>query len=52
VRFWLGKYLYTLDNDEGRLELLRAHDLGCPRALAWLSARDPEGGEDGGGLNA
>jgi tetratricopeptide (TPR) repeat protein len=55
VRFWLGKYLYALDDDEGRLELLRAHDLGCPQALAWLSAREPEdgeGGEDGGGLNA
>jgi hypothetical protein len=40
---------------EGRRELLRAHDLGYPGALAWLSAREPEdgeGGEDGDGLNA
>jgi len=46
VRFWLGKHLwYATGDDEGRTELLRAHDLGDPRALAWLSEREAEDGD-------
>ena len=46
VRYWLGKYQYERGDDEGRTELLRAHDLGCPSALTWLSAREREGDDD------
>jgi hypothetical protein len=42
ARYWLGKYLYARGDDQGRLELLRAQDRGCPRALAWLAAREHE----------